>query len=199
MPVYVCMYVNMHSYTCTCTYKHTTHTVYYVVYYICTCILYMHSYLCVLAYMCKYWYFVPPQVVVGSEGSTVTVWDIDTGRKVLHFPHCHGDHEITCMVVDRDGRRFITGTRYGEVKVWNSTTGECLKVLHHAHKTEVTGVVGVADKRQILTVGWNKQVTVFPDDEDVSQWYLRLHTYVCTYVCVSAYVCTYVRSCMDLL
>jgi WD40 repeat protein len=106
------------------------------------------------------------QVVVGSEASTVTVWDIDTGRKVLHFPHCHGDQEITCMLVDMGGRRFLTGSRYGEVKVWNSSTGECLKVLHHDHKTEVTGIVGINDRRLLLTVGWNKQVVVFPDDED---------------------------------
>ena len=168
MPMYVHTYVHMYVRT----YVHTRIPVHVHTYVLVYCILY--SCLCVLAYMCKYCLqmfiiFAPPEVVVGSEGSTVTVWDIDTGRKVLHFPHCHGDHEITCMLVDRDGRRFITGTRYGEVKVWNSTTGECLKVLHHAHKTEVTGVVGVADKRQILTVGWNKQVTVFPDDEDVSQ------------------------------
>ena len=109
------------------------------------------------------------QVVVGSEASTVTVWDIDTGRKVLHFPHCHGDQEITCMLVDMGGRRFLTGSRYGEVKVWNSSTGECLKVLHHDHKTEVTGIVGINDRRLLLTVGWNKQVVVFPDDEDVSE------------------------------
>ena len=110
-----------------------------------------------------------PQVIVGCEGSTVTVWDIDSGNKVLHFPCCHGNAEITCLQLDSSGRRLITGSRYGGVKVWNYHTGECLKTLHHNHKTEVTGVVSIADKGLLFTVGWSKQITAFPDEEDVSQ------------------------------
>ena len=109
------------------------------------------------------------QIIVGCEGSTVTVWDIDSGNKVLHFPRCHGNTEITCLQLDSSGRRLITGSRYGDVKVWNYHTGECLKTLHHAHKTEVTGAVSIADKGLLFTVGWNKQITAFPDEEDVSQ------------------------------
>ena len=94
--------------------------------------------------MCNYTLLLS-QVIVGCEGSTVTVWDIDTGNKVLHFPRCHGNTEITCLQLDSSGRRLITGSRYGDVKVWNYHTGECLKTLHHAHKTEVTGAVSITD------------------------------------------------------
>ena len=92
----------------------------------------------------------------------MTVWDIDSGNKVLHFPRCHGNTEIKCLQLDSCGRRLITGSRYGDVKVWNYHTGKCLK-------TEVTGAVSIADKGLLFTAGWNKQITAFPDEEDVSQ------------------------------
>ena len=98
----------------------------------------------------------------------ITVWDIDTGGKVLHFPRCHGNDEITCMSLDSSGRRLMTGSRYGDVRVWNYHTGECLKTLHHPQRTEVTGVIGISEKNLFITVGWNKRVTLFADKEDVS-------------------------------
>ena len=109
------------------------------------------------------------QIIGGCEGSTVTVWDIDSGKKVLHFPRCHGNTEITCLQLDSSEQRLITGSHYGDVKVWNYHTGECLKNLHHAHKTEVTGAVSIVDKGLLFTVGWNKQIIAFRDEEDVSQ------------------------------
>lgn len=57
------------------------------------------------------------QVVVGGEGSEVNVWDIDTGEMVVQFGDCHGSNEITAMAIDASGRRLITGSRKGDIKV----------------------------------------------------------------------------------
>ena len=57
------------------------------------------------------------QVVVGGEGSEVNVWDIDTGEMVVQFGDCHGNNEITAMAIDASGRRLISGSRNGEIKV----------------------------------------------------------------------------------
>lgn len=57
---------------------------------------------------------------MGGEGSEVNVWDIDTGEMVVQFGDCHGNNEITAMTIDASGRRLITGSRKGDIKVCNS-------------------------------------------------------------------------------
>ena len=56
-------------------------------------------------------------MVVGGEGSEVNVWDIDSGEMVVQFGDCHGNNEITAMTIDNSGRRLITGSRKGDIKV----------------------------------------------------------------------------------
>lgn len=58
------------------------------------------------------------QVVSGCEGGEVSVWDVDSGRHVLQLGHCHGRQEITAMALDTSGRRLMTGSHGGEIKVW---------------------------------------------------------------------------------
>ena len=58
-----------------------------------------------------------PQVISGCEGGEVNVWDITTGAKVLRFKECHGSEEITTMSMDALGKRLITASRAGDVKV----------------------------------------------------------------------------------
>ena len=57
------------------------------------------------------------QVVSGCEGGVVTIWDIDSGRQVLRFANCHGNNEITALCLDTTGRRLVTGSRDGDIKV----------------------------------------------------------------------------------
>lgn len=104
----------------------------------------------------------------GCEGGVVKVWDIDTGYQVLKFSECHGKHELTAMALDSTGRRLITGSRAGEikvcatylcfiylpitlnnpacvlfcvVKVWNYMNSECVKLIRSPSYCEVTGVM----------------------------------------------------------
>ncbi len=57
------------------------------------------------------------QVVSGCEGGVVNVWDAESGRHILRFTECHGKHEITSMAFDGAGKRLITGSQAGEIKV----------------------------------------------------------------------------------
>ena len=59
------------------------------------------------------------QVVSGCEGGEVSVWDVDSGRRVLQLKHCHGRQEITAMTLDTSGRRLVTGSHAGEIKVYS--------------------------------------------------------------------------------
>ena len=47
----------------------------------------------------------------------MTVWDVDSGHQVLRFINCHDNNEITALSLDGTGRRLITGSRAGDVKV----------------------------------------------------------------------------------
>jgi len=117
----------------------------------------------------------------------VSVWDVDSGRQVLQLDHCHGMQEITAMALDSSGRRLITGSRTGEVKVrkgsmlqlfavfdglppqvWNYMSTQCVKqmsVCDECGGEEVTGILHLMDK--FLTIGWNRRITTFPDVPDV--------------------------------
>lgn len=77
------------------------------------------------------------QVVSGCHGSVVSVWDVNTGEKVIQFSDCHGINEITAMTFDKCGRRLLTGGRDGSLKLWNFNNGECLRVLKNLYNAEV--------------------------------------------------------------
>lgn len=53
----------------------------------------------------------------GCEGGVVNVWDVDSGSKVLRLAECHGGNELTAMSLDATGRRLLTGSRAGDIKV----------------------------------------------------------------------------------
>ena len=78
----------------------------------------------------------------------MSVWDVDTGSKIMQFSRAHGEAEITAMSFDPSGRRLISGGRDGTIKVWNFNNGACLSVLHNDDTAEVrtvgVAVVGVA-------------------------------------------------------
>ncbi len=77
------------------------------------------------------------QVVSACHGSVVSVWDLDTGEKIIQFSKCHGNVEITAMAFDSTGRRLITGARDGSIKLWNFNNGACLSNLKGDYHTEV--------------------------------------------------------------
>uniref|UniRef100_A0A3Q0R1H2 WD40 repeat domain 95 n=1 Tax=Amphilophus citrinellus TaxID=61819 RepID=A0A3Q0R1H2_AMPCI len=59
----------------------------------------------------------------------VRVWDLDTGRQVFEFGGTHELSSITCMALDPKGRRLVTAGRDGCLKIWNFSSGLCLKTL----------------------------------------------------------------------
>ena len=54
-------------------------------------------------------------------------------------------------------------------QVWNFLSGECLKTLIDSKEAnEITGLIHLPDKKQFLSIGWDKKITTFPDIPDVS-------------------------------
>lgn len=56
-------------------------------------------------------------MITGADDSSINIWDLDTGLKNLAINEAHGNEEITCMALDRAGRRLVSGARNGSVKV----------------------------------------------------------------------------------
>lgn len=106
------------------------------------------------------------QVVSGCQNSTVCIWDLASGDKIFKFFNAHGKLEITSMCYDRSGRRLITGSRDGIVKMWNFNNGQILRKMIKDNSTEVTDVIYVemGANRYIVAVGWDKKITIFVDD-----------------------------------
>jgi WD40 repeat protein len=56
------------------------------------------------------------------------VWDVETGEEVLMLSGHAG--RVTALGFSPDGRRIITSSLDGSVKVWHARTGEELLTLH---------------------------------------------------------------------
>ncbi|XP_069547371.1 cilia- and flagella-associated protein 337-like [Brachyistius frenatus] len=105
------------------------------------------------------------QVVTGHADSSVSLWDVETGRRRLHISNAHGEVELTCVAMDSSHRRLITGARNGTIKVWNLLNGLNLHKLEPVTDTEVTGLTCLHDN-QLLAVGWSQRIAQY----NISGW-----------------------------
>ncbi|XP_065065751.1 WD repeat-containing protein on Y chromosome-like isoform X2 [Rhopilema esculentum] len=103
------------------------------------------------------------QVITGSEGSEIVVWDIETGKRMLHLKEVHDGEELSCMALDGLGERLITGARDGTTMIWNLTTGLLEKQVEAYEEAEITGIIAFPEREQILTVGWSRKLLMYSD------------------------------------
>lgn len=57
------------------------------------------------------------QLVTGHADSSLSVWDVETGRGRLQILNAHGGEAVTSMALDSSHRRLISGSRSGTIKV----------------------------------------------------------------------------------
>ncbi|XP_037611579.1 WD repeat-containing protein on Y chromosome isoform X1 [Sebastes umbrosus] len=100
------------------------------------------------------------QVATGHTDSSVSLWDVETGRRRLQILNAHGEEELTCMALDSSHRRLITGARNGTIKVWNLLNGLNLHKLEPVTNSEVTGLTCLRDN-QLLSVGWSQRIAQY--------------------------------------
>ncbi|XP_038592361.1 WD repeat-containing protein on Y chromosome isoform X3 [Micropterus salmoides] len=100
------------------------------------------------------------QVVTGHTDSSVSLWDVETGRRRLQILNAHGEDELTCMALDSSHRRLITGARNGTIKVWNLLNGLNLHKLEPVTNSDVTGLTCLPDN-QLMAVGWSQRIAQY--------------------------------------
>ncbi|KAL1504561.1 hypothetical protein AB1Y20_008347 [Prymnesium parvum] len=66
-------------------------------------------------------------IVSGDELGLICVWDVRTGALLFRFEHSCG--KLTAMEFDSSGRRLITGSGDGSVRLWNYSSGELLRTI----------------------------------------------------------------------
>ena len=111
-------------------------------------------------------------VVSVCQDSVVSVWDIDTGEKIIQFINAHKriergveiPVEISAITFDGPCRRLLTGARDGSVKVWNFNNGACLQTFNLPGGRDVTGIV--CTRNRIYVTGWDRLVHVYVDGEE---------------------------------
>uniref|UniRef100_A0A1A7ZAZ8 Si:dkey-202c14.3 n=1 Tax=Nothobranchius furzeri TaxID=105023 RepID=A0A1A7ZAZ8_NOTFU len=100
------------------------------------------------------------QVVTGHVDSSVSLWDVKTGRRNLCILNAHGEERLTCMELDSSHRRLITGAPSGTIKVWNLLNGLNLHKLEPVINSKVTGLTCLHGN-QLLAVGWSRHIVQY--------------------------------------
>jgi len=98
------------------------------------------------------------QVISSCEDGVVTVWSVDNGHKIKQFVDCHGNNELTTMLLQEGGSRLLTGGSEGVVKVWD-LNGHCHNCLNCGNTSNITQILSL--KRSVIVVGWSKIITSF--------------------------------------
>lgn len=127
-------------------------------------------------------------VVSCDDGSFISVWDIENGKLMSKFGNAHvkakSKYEnserkavkITSVCFDESERRLVSSGADGSIKVWNFSNGQeismCLPSKPEVRNYEVTDLCFVSNENNkqefgnILAVGWNKHVFIYPDNKE---------------------------------
>jgi WD40 repeat protein len=68
----------------------------------------------------------PTLVASFSRDRTAVIWDVDSGEPIAELKH---DEAVTTAAFDRKGKRLVTGSPTGSVRIWEWRTGTILGVL----------------------------------------------------------------------
>ena len=109
-------------------------------------------------------------VISSDEGSTINIWNIVTGEKIMHILNAHvtqfdeyNEHaiEITAMTLDEMKRRLITGAHDGSLALWNFNNGHNLyRVNSNAiYAKEITALLHKNER--LFVAGWSRRIRVF--------------------------------------
>lgn len=110
-------------------------------------------------------------VVSACQDSVVSVWDSNTGDKLMQFVNAHSriergvkiPVEITALCFDYNGRRLLTGARNGTVHVWNFNNGSLMQNFELPDNSAVTGIA--ASRHNFYITGWGRAVHIYIDGE----------------------------------
>ncbi|XP_012583561.1 PREDICTED: EF-hand calcium-binding domain-containing protein 8 [Condylura cristata] len=112
-------------------------------------------------YLCTFLYSkIFRQVVIGCLDGLVTVWELETGRRMMEFSVTDDQSmELTAMTLDESERCLLTGFRDGALKMWNYNLGECLLTFPNPEGMEISAIIHM--NKVFYVTGWSKRITCF--------------------------------------
>ena len=109
-------------------------------------------------------------LVSADDSSVVRVWDPNTGKPIFRFVDAHQNKKgepvkVSSMCFDHTNRRLVTGAHDGSAKVWNFSTGQCLRELTGFGVGEITSLalMHITPYDFYVGCGWNRKVTFWTD------------------------------------
>ena len=121
-------------------------------------------------------------IVSACQESVVSIWDTNSGDKLMQFVNAHSriergvvvPVEITALCFDHNGRRLVTGARNGTIHVWNFNNGSLMQNFSLPDSSDVTGIV--CTRHSIYVSGWGKTVYIYIDgggEEHRKNWKMQ--------------------------
>lgn len=106
-------------------------------------------------------------LITGSIDGYIEAWDFETQalRQDLEYQvkeqfMSQEGSSILCCVFSRDSDHIATGSQNGQIKVWQLSTGVCLRKFPQAHPQGVTSVTFARDGTQILSTSYDQTARI---------------------------------------
>jgi WD40 repeat protein len=99
------------------------------------------------------------------KGGTLKVWDLRVGRKLPHALTT-GDDRIDCVAISGNGRRAVSISGKGVLRVWDLETGIVLNSLDEQSLGEVEG----SYRKIALSRDGRRAVTAYSHDDVLKVW-----------------------------
>jgi WD40 repeat protein/class 3 adenylate cyclase len=95
--------------------------------------------------------------IAGTSEGWASIWDADTGQKILTLPHQSG--YVRSVSFSPDGTHIVTPVDR-ITKIWDARDGKLLLTLY-GHTDNVTDVAYSPDGRYLATASWDRQAKVW--------------------------------------
>ncbi|KAJ4455380.1 putative Macrophage mannose receptor 1 [Paratrimastix pyriformis] len=105
------------------------------------------------------------KVVTIERDGVVLVWDAPTGKFLVRFGGIHGRARPTAATFDTTERRLITGSSDGQVKIWNFSSGQCLRTIQLPNPFEISTLLCMEQHstRWLIQGGWGGRIRISQD------------------------------------
>ena len=117
------------------------------------------------------------KIISSSEGSTINIWDANTGeclknlKRFSDFPditkifsgsrdEIGHSGEVNSVAFSPDGTKIISGSTDKTIKIWDANTGHCLKTLE-GHSSFVESVAFSPDGTKIISGSFDETVKIW--------------------------------------
>ncbi|KAJ5731166.1 uncharacterized protein N7483_005674 [Penicillium malachiteum] len=89
--------------------------------------------------------------------SQINIWDLSVGENLIEFSV--GQRSIHSFVWFNDGR-LATAYADGIIKIWNSSSGQCLSTLK-GHRDRLAYLISSQDETKLISASWDKSVKIW--------------------------------------